>query len=491
MKRVLICLILASFFLAPTQAQTLFLPAAAPPKPGNYNDIHTVAVVSGLRPVLTVVGEYGVLLQKKKIDISDWKLNELMAQATEKLLRTQFAVKSVTYDAAALGKIGSTEWYTGKNARIFLNPIPHEGVDAFVAIRPVDPEFTLGHLIANDDRAVIMVDYIIEVIDARKWQIVARTPSQLLVQTSRKPLIAVRPVSQRLEPSKDLSLSGQQMAILRENISTLMATSLVSTLQSANMGLALPSLANRNVVPTPPENYSFGTINTVAVISAIGSSFEFDQIAFLANKHGEIDVADWHLDEEIETFVRKAVASRFTVKDVPVDRTALRGASIVDSKNVFRPNFPGLAPSSEIDAYLVLVRYPANLLVEDNSLARRYLSGLGLEHANPVDAGYDALVKGTYVYAHYAVALIDAHTLKPLAVTTVTASPGNRRPRPQREVDPSLFPKDDWKLTAYQAGELRKATLSLLPDGIEETLLKMGLTGMTIEEQSLVQLAAP
>src|SRR5207248_8818633 len=80
--------------------------------------------------------------------------------------------------------------------------------------------------------------------------------------------------------------------------------------------------------------------------------------------------------------------------------------------------------------------------------------------------------------AHYAVALVDAHTLKLIAATSAVGSPNLPSSKPSFDIDDSLWPADPANPTPNQASDIQKYVRTLLIETCRESILRLGLTGM-------------
>jgi hypothetical protein len=85
-------------------------------------------------------------------------------------------------------------------------------------------------------------------------------------------------------------------------------------------------------------------------------------------------------------------------------------------------------------------------------------------------------------YATYALALIDAKTLKPIRVQPATVDSRYPEPVPFRYDDERLWPKNPSAPTAAEISVLQQSLSVVLRDSVEETLLVMGLTDQEITD---------
>jgi hypothetical protein len=191
-----------------------------------------------------------------------------------------------------------------------------------------------------------------------------------------------------------------------------------------------------------------------------------------ARKDAFLPVPDWHVDAMIEDIVRKSLAPGLAVKPATVDRTALFNARLSTAENALERTFPGLVPSADFDSYLVIFRYPREILDAVQG------EGLGVGNYRP---GRGEIK--TAVYANFAIALIDAKTLKILWANLAVTSPKYASLLPAQEVDNSLWPASPPNVTSEQLTRLREMAAELLRDTVPETLFRMGLTGMMASEE--------
>jgi hypothetical protein len=231
----------------------------------------------------------------------------------------------------------------------------------------------------------------------------------------------------------------------------------------------LPDPGARTLVPIPPDIHLYPNIKSVAVVSGIGDSMDYERFATILGRSSKfVPVTDWKLDSLVEQEARSAIAPRFVVKDVPVDRNAFSHASLIDADNKLNPQFPGLNQTDAVDAYLAFVK-----LREPLSEIMMSGNGIGMSH--------NAMIPTTTLFAYYAVALVDARTLKLIAATADVASPNLPSSKPSLDVADSLWPDDPASLTAEQTADIQKVVRQLLVDTCHESMLRLGLTGMMVD----------
>jgi hypothetical protein len=459
----------------------------------DYARIRTVAVVSAIGQTLTVQRTTVLLPQSGSLDIAGWKLDEQMESALQHYLADRFEFRDIHADRAALAHIPNGIWNYSKPAvRSFLAALPNDGVDAFIIVRP-DHEYETPGLpgLAMDiqDAGIFSkppprgwANYEIDVIDAHSFATLASAYSRIQLRDGTKPDFAGFVCGEGLRPGDGLSFSEKQLSLLHAAFSKLLDVSLLETLRAMDLGAALPAVGARSIAPLPSDRDPFAAIKTVAVASAIGDELHFDHLGatILSQSHETMPIADWHADGDIEAEMREMLAQRFAVKDAAVDHTALLKARLLDPDGRLKPEFPALQSGSDIDAYVIVFKHPIRLW---NS-ADTY--GVGVWNHAPL-----MLAKTNAVYAAYAIAVLDARTLKPILAAAGTVDPSYPTSTPVREIDAALWPEHISALTPAQKDGIRAGLSRLLRDSVAETLLRMGLTGKMVSSGSGAISATP
>lgn len=497
-NRFLAALAFCLFTVGSAQAHAVVVPIFVPGTPptlltmtGNYDRIHNVAIVSGIGTTLTLRNNHILLPATWQADITDWKIDDEVIATLRQYLSSRYTVEDVSYDRAALGRISNGVWDNSAPAlRKFLGTLPAGNLDAFIVVRP-DLELNMPGIAGlalehgngiGDPPPVIWANYEIDVIDARTLATIARVYSRVQPRAGTGPSMAAFTGGQELAVSDNQVPSGKQRAELQGGFSRLVSMSIPETLRAMNLGIALPSVGARSVVPMAPAAEPFASIKSVAVISVVGDQLEFERqsgaVMSLSHSENHLPIADWQLDQEIEGWARAAMAKRFTIKDVPVDRAALAQSRLVGPDHVLKPDFPGLSSSPDVDAFVIFVKHPIELSLMD-------CTGVGIWNRSALFGAYTA------VYANYAVALVDAHTLKLLAAHVGTMSPKSATPVPYRSVDNAMWPAAPPALSPSTAQQIHEIANTLLADSVPETLFRMGLTGMTVADVPPANTSAP
>jgi hypothetical protein len=458
-----------------TTYTTVYIPGGIPEVPaaktGDTSAIHSVAIVTAIGQNM-MLGRPGWLAQHKTIDISDWKLDDEVDATLRRYLAGRFTFVNVPYDAAALAAIpnGKNDT-TVKNMQAYLGALHAQGVDAFVVVRP-DAEgdaFSPGLSLDNNDsataRPTVEANYEIDIVDAKSLAIVSHTLSRVTLRQGDGEHFAALLGSMDINISPDQTPSDAQRAEMKKAFSHLVSISLVETLRSLNLGVALPQPGARVMVPIPKDIAPFQKVTNVAVVSAVGDSLDLNHRApFFVHSATTAPIADWNLDAAIESDVRAALDKRFVVKPVPVDRAKIAALNITIDQKGIATTVDGLTATGDIDAYIVVLKRTSPFGLDD-------VKGLGVAHQTSIGDEH------TTVFAIYEIAVVDPHTLKPLMVLA-----GRTSPLQPIEVPVHVVPNTTWPqtppLSPDQARTVEQALTDMMADSIPETLMRMGLTGM-------------
>ncbi len=441
------------------------------PTLGDTSGIHTVAIVSGIGQTLTL-GRAGWLAQHSNVDIADWKLDDAVDSELRQYLAGRFTFVTIPQDRAALAAIPNGKLDSSNVAATnYLASLPAQGIDAFIVVRP-DGEgmaATPGLSLANDEdaggRPVIHANYEIDIVDAKTRQIISHTFSRVSLRQGEGAHYAalLGNAAEKVEPNQ--IPTDAQRAAMKAGFSHLVSISLIETVRSLNLGVALPQPGARVMVPIPANISLYPRIKTVAVISAVGDALDMNHRApFFVHTEGSAPIADWNIDATIESDIRAALDPRFTVKPAVADRAKIANMRIaIDQAGINTP-IDGLTPSNDVDLYIVVLKRSAQLGLDT-------VSGLGIGHV----ASFSD--ERTSAFAYYEIAAIDPHTLKPVLLVAGRASPAQPMQIPIRYLNNSAWPATQ-PLSPDQAQTVRQLLTDMMADSIPETLLHMGLTGM-------------
>lgn len=163
-----------------------------------------------------------------------------------------------------------------------------------------------------------------------------------------------------------------------------------------------------------------------------------------------------------------ATDKRIDVSDWDIDRAQVLNSSLLDKDGKFAPSFPGVPMTEDVDAYLILTAIPMRLQANNFEV-----SGFGIWR--PI-----SIRSMTGVFAHYAVTLVDARTLKILRVAPAASSPKYLSPTPFLRVDDALWAESRPTPTPEQVGKMHDVTSEIFGDSIDKTLLRMRIAGKEI-----------
>ena len=458
-------------FGAGAQAQDA-APAAAPASP--WDRIHTVAVVSGIGTSLQLRADHSMLSSdSKQVDIHDWNIDAQVTDALKQYLAGRFKFADVKYDPAGIAQIPSGDWDNFDHAtRAFDQTLAADGIDAFIVVRPNadksvsgQPGLALENRNAADPRPVEWAGYSIDIVDAKTFQLLAHAQSVLQLRASAQSSVAARMGAASLNPSDSLTINDTQRSALQADFTRLVSQSLIETVRALNLNVPLPDIGSRKLVAMAPGQDPFANIKTVAVASTIGDVLSLKQWQIVTLTEKKIVIGDWHLDDQIESMAKDAMGKRFTIVAGNIDRAALANGDLLGARGNVPDTFPGLQPANNVDAYVLFIKMP----LADEA------GGVGMYTNNAIIGSNE-----TDLFANYAVAVIDAHTLKPITIVKATTGPKAVATTPTRKVDAAMWPASLTSLTPEEAAKIRQAMNDVLADSVPETLLRMGLTGMAI-----------
>jgi hypothetical protein len=207
-------------------------------------------------------------------------------------------------------------------------------------------------------------------------------------------------------------------------------------------------------------------IQRVAVISAIGDKFTVKKLGFtvFGNDEKDFPIDAWGIDEFVVNKVRSVLAGRFEVRPFAYKKSAFdlpNGASSGQIAERVRAQ----AGSTDVDAYVVVTKIGSTYASTNQGLY-----GLGI-----ID--HSALGTRVYLYALYAVTVVDGHNFAVLAsspafplsemVLSMQAIHG-----PSRELDESWMPAT---LDAAQNVRLKSAMTELLDRNLPGTIANLKL----------------
>ena len=249
-----------------------------------------------------------------------------------------------------------------------------------------------------------------------------------------------------------------QRATMKKAFEHLVSLSMVETLRSLNLGIALPAAGARVMVAIPKDKQLFAKLTKVAVISAVGGELDLNHRApFFVHSIVETPVPDWNLDGTIENQVRAALDKRLIVKQVPADRAKIAKLNIPINQTGISTAIDGLSQTSDVDAYILILKRNTPFGLDD-------VTGLGLAHQTSIGEEH------TTAFAIYEIAVVDPHTLKPVLLLAGRTSPAQPVQVPVHAVDNTVWPQTP-PFSPDQAKTVQKTLTDLTADSIPETLM--------------------
>jgi hypothetical protein len=469
-------------------AVPIFIPGAAaaalpPPQTGDYSQIHTVAVISGVGQNFRFqTAASGIFGRSNTIDISDWKLDAFATSIIRRYLSTRFTVKDVAFDRGALFALPNGGWTASSESsealRKFMTSVSTDGVDAFVVIRPdlvrsVSNNGIVGLGLQRGDLPIEWLNFEIDIIDAHTLQQIGACYARAQIREGTGPQLPGFIMPANRDVGDSLTPTPAQLSLLKTDFELGLQNTLTETLRALRLGIDLPVPGSRSLVPIPEAMNPYKAIKTVGVVSTVGDNLELPWSGMLL-LHGmnAMQIRDWKLDGEIEADVTSALGKQFTVRPIAFDRARLASASVALDKNKQMLPIEGLAPSSDVDAFVVVLNDTATIgppaLSQD-------IAGFGVWNR-------EGQIDKTAVFAIYAIAVVDAHTLKILAVSPGISSPRHASSKLLRKVDETVFQRDGTTISADGVKTVHAAISDIMSDSIPETLLRLGLTGVMVEK---------
>ncbi len=469
-------------------AATVFVPSyVTPPRveeaqPSDYRNIRSVAVISALGENLTLRNNHFLGPQEHELDIGDWKIDAEIEARLKQYLSARFSFRQVSFEREALARISDNrlgDLFSGFSD--FLEKLPTDQTDAYIVVRQGLANSAPGIEglglenggTFEDGVPIVWANFEINIVDAKSKRIIARSYSRVQLRKSTPISFAGFFADQALKVGDDFNLTGAQSKLLHNTVSSLLNLSLVETLRSLNMGVDLPPPGARSLVPIPSDKNPYAGYRNVAIVSALGDSLDIEHAGFSILNHDIFPAQDpgWHVDAYIEAKARSLLSAHFSVVDPKVDRAAFSRAVLWDESAKFAPQLPGLNPDPGIDLYIVFVR------LNEPVLGVYTAAGPGIFNKT---SSLPEIAEGTYVFAHYAVAAIDARTMKVVFAKGAQMSPASDMSAPQRLLNavswpsssPPVFPSDEMD-------QFHAAMNGILDESVNETLLQLLLLGVT------------
>ena len=395
-------------------------------------------------------------------------------------------------DPVSLRQVTNLAWYSGEEARKYLRRFPTAGLDAFIVVRAMTQEIARGErglsvtksIAGRNEGLLETANYVIDVIDCHQWKIIARVHSRLQFRVGGYPSFPIRIASRGVSVSEKSAMNEAEREKLHSDFTKLISSSLIATLRDTNLGIDLPPIGSREIISTPDDEDLYGNIKSVAVASAIGDRLAFiREEPVLAESNPPLEISEWKFDDQIEQMTRGELSKRFTIKNISINRDALMASQIADDAGNYTPAFSGLQTTSDVDAYVVIIKHPPSFAAYDGRVVGNEPGSRGIGLWRTKVLGYDAHINA---YLSYAVAVIDARTLKIIRWSESTASPKYAQALPLQEVDSKLWTTNSATLTTDQREVIRQNLVTLINDSIPETLLHLRLGGMMVTDTPIL-----
>lgn len=107
---------------------------------GTYASVHTIGVISAVGQTLMVAdnGFFNFSKSGTSVPISDWGLDDRIAQEVAASLSPRFAVKPILFDRSSLKDVrpGSYFGWSGVEWKRYIRSMGTDGVDAYVVVVP-------------------------------------------------------------------------------------------------------------------------------------------------------------------------------------------------------------------------------------------------------------------------------------------------------------------------------------------------------------------
>jgi hypothetical protein len=459
-------------------------PALPPAVIGNTSAIHTVAIVSAIGQTLQINRHLGLWNDSSKsVDITDWKLDDRATADLRKWLGGRFAFRDVPYDAAALAEIPNGAWDTSTtDLENFLRMVPHDGIDAFIVVRPDLERNTsgiqgLGTTNGNYPGGAAPVrewaNYEIDIVDAKTLKEISKCYARAQSREGAAPSFAAYTVGNNLDPGDAMIFTPVQRLMLHGQFGYMVDNTILETVRALQLGVALPSPGARELVDIPADKDPLGKYKTVAIVSVVGDTLEFvhSGMTIFTNTNDMLQTPGSGEDATVEALIRSSLAKHFVVQDVAVDRAALVTSRLADYTG-WKQTVQGLPSVPGLDAFVVVMKYSTNI----PGMKSR---GTGLGVWN-----YSAIASRTSVFAFYDMALVDAHTFKIITARMGIMSPKSATPVPFQTVSDTLWPEKPPAASAAQLVDIHADVDALIADSIPETMMRLGLTGQYFREPS-------
>jgi len=482
MRRVLLAILMMLAPATQAAAEVILIPLyQAPPglpepKPSDYSNIRSVAVISTLGDHFLMSTNHFMAPAQKQLDIHAWAINdEIKARFAQYL--PHFTFKDVSFDPAKLANEPSTLLDHPDNLSSFLAGLPKDAVDAYIIVRPAMVDRGPGYnglalqnggAFGADASPVVWANFQIIVVDARTSKILAKSYSRLRLKDNAPPSFAGMVAPNTLKLNDNFDLTPEQIAVLHRVVSFVLSNAIAETLRSLGLGDALPAPGARVLRPIPPDQDPYRRYKTVAIVSALGDQLRFENAGSIFDQTvTNISFPDWHIDDFVEGAAKTQLAPHFQVVPIPAAREAMAKAVTWEDRKA-PPKVAPFTPEPSVDIYLVFINM---MLTAAHGWQEK---GLGVLHNGSIIS----FPKGTFSFANYGVVVIDAKTMSPVAYQGSLAGPTGMYPGPFKPLNDAAWSGTAKTLTEGQATLVHGGLDETLGDSVRETLLQLGMLGV-------------
>ena len=239
------------------------------------------------------------------------------------------------------------------------------------------------------------------------------------------------------------------------------------------LGLGLAGCAT---APTQVAPEAASKVKTVGVISAIGDSLNYEQVAITAFSNDLFvkPAREYGIDAYVNDLIARALGKRYEVRPVKYDPVAFAPDKVSfseDSDEALGKIVRAQAMPNDLDAYVVVLSASSGI-----DVTNQVASGLGI--ARRAMAFYHL----HWAHALYGIAVVDGHSGKVLAWH---GAPGGQQKLgfletpalagPYLDVDETYWPEDPEQIGDAQAKKLADLLKDLIAQSMNGALQESGL----------------
>jgi hypothetical protein len=427
-------------------------------KTGSYANIHKVAIVSAVGSIFRLSNTIG-WGKHATLDIADWHIDDLAAATVKKYLGGRFEFVDVNFDHDAVITL-PTRMSRETKTKAFLKQLPDPGIDAFLLIHPSqDSDMTgpEGLALGNDGETRLWANFEVDVVDAHTFEFIGEVQAHLQTPEGKHVYAAFAEAPGFwFDPGTPLTPGKKDW--LRKQTEELIPRALVECLRALNFGVTLPPPGDHSIAP-PALGGGMDEMKSVAVVSALGDKISLVTVNVLsANETKDVSIPDWNLDAEIERIAGDAMAKKFAVKSVPIDRALLAPLLTFAGGRVPALRLP---VRDDVDAYVVLLKA---------STDKGGMKGLGFWSMRPLTG------RQTKVFDDFSIVVVDARTLR--VIKSAAFATDFLAQDPKFVADSNLWPeKGEADITPDMAKKMRARILTLVADDFQQAFYTMDLGG--------------